>query len=262
MSERRKDHSAYKARFGFTCMLCYEPGNENHHIDPLSKGGKDDEENLILLCLPCHDLHGIHSDFEETEFYLAFKKHYFEARYLAEGKFWLKPDEKPVEARSSQGLTALLPEEERPAEGPRIACTRLNRRHYGLSELRSTHRKTQKRSEILLPKVSLPLSRKGQDEGIQRRFSPPDGQIQPSRTGGAISGKETNRVNHGICPCGCGRQVIGKPTKKYATRLCRFKPRNARKKEAYKLMLQIEEMSQGLKVIPPEGPERDRFIEI
>ena len=69
-------------------MLCFENANQNHHIVPLSRGGLDNENNLILLCDDCHGQVGLHSRFEETELFLATKKHYFESRYLEQGKFW------------------------------------------------------------------------------------------------------------------------------------------------------------------------------
>ncbi|MEO0100592.1 MAG: HNH endonuclease [candidate division WOR-3 bacterium] len=38
-----------------TCQLCGKKGaGQIHHLIPKSKGGKDTENNLVLLCGPCH----------------------------------------------------------------------------------------------------------------------------------------------------------------------------------------------------------------
>lgn len=48
------------------CEICGKSGRidkgnfDIHHIKPRSQGGKDNIENLILLCRKCHDL--AHSD--------------------------------------------------------------------------------------------------------------------------------------------------------------------------------------------------------
>lgn len=45
-------------RDDFMCRLCFNqlesPQSQVHHIVPVSSGGKDDVENLILLCASCH----------------------------------------------------------------------------------------------------------------------------------------------------------------------------------------------------------------
>lgn len=47
-----------KARDNDTCKMCHivnEPyGMQVHHIIPVSDGGDDSENNLILLCYKCH----------------------------------------------------------------------------------------------------------------------------------------------------------------------------------------------------------------
>jgi 5-methylcytosine-specific restriction endonuclease McrA len=39
------------------CVKCgYNEVLERHHINPISKGGKNDKDNLVLLCPNCHTL--------------------------------------------------------------------------------------------------------------------------------------------------------------------------------------------------------------
>ena len=59
-------------------MNCGLPGNNVHHLIPLSKGGPDDPEFWVLLCEKCHKMKGLHS---EQRFYieLATKKFYAES---------------------------------------------------------------------------------------------------------------------------------------------------------------------------------------
>lgn len=46
---------------GSICQKCSYPGYvEVHHIKPVSNGGLDNAENLVLLCEKCHaDAHGM-----------------------------------------------------------------------------------------------------------------------------------------------------------------------------------------------------------
>lgn len=45
-----------KTERGNACEKCGSTnGLEVHHIIPISKGGKDERKNLILLCSNCHD---------------------------------------------------------------------------------------------------------------------------------------------------------------------------------------------------------------
>lgn len=43
------------------CQICNErPVANTHHIIPVSKGGNDDDENLLELCVRCHYIeHGM-----------------------------------------------------------------------------------------------------------------------------------------------------------------------------------------------------------
>jgi 5-methylcytosine-specific restriction endonuclease McrA len=55
----RKVTAAVKVRDRNRCRLCGMPGQEAHHIEFRSRGGKDVPENLLLVCRHCHsDLHG------------------------------------------------------------------------------------------------------------------------------------------------------------------------------------------------------------
>jgi 5-methylcytosine-specific restriction endonuclease McrA len=41
------------------CVACGKPGSEVHHVTMRSLGGKDDPDNLALLCSSCHtETHG------------------------------------------------------------------------------------------------------------------------------------------------------------------------------------------------------------
>lgn len=42
------------------CVICNKRGEHVHHIKPRSQGGKNNEDNLVLLCRRCHK--GIHDD--------------------------------------------------------------------------------------------------------------------------------------------------------------------------------------------------------
>lgn len=49
------------------CEICghtFKPILQIHHIEPLSTGGNDEEENLLILCPNCHKIiHSIDSDY-------------------------------------------------------------------------------------------------------------------------------------------------------------------------------------------------------
>lgn len=50
-----------RKRDNYACRLCFATENLHvHHIRYRSEGGPDHEENLILLCLSCHEL--VHSN--------------------------------------------------------------------------------------------------------------------------------------------------------------------------------------------------------
>lgn len=40
------------------CQLCGKQGTEQHHIKMKSAGGKDEANNLVLLCKMCHTGNG------------------------------------------------------------------------------------------------------------------------------------------------------------------------------------------------------------
>jgi DNA-directed RNA polymerase subunit RPC12/RpoP len=77
-TNNRDRYEGYRKRFVYLCMLCGNPGNEIHHIIPISKGGRDIEANIILLCLKCHDKEGLHSQYQENASELLFFKYYAE----------------------------------------------------------------------------------------------------------------------------------------------------------------------------------------
>lgn len=53
----RKVRSEAIAKAGSQCEHCSSPDSlQVHHILPVAKGGKDDLENLIVLCSGCHTL--------------------------------------------------------------------------------------------------------------------------------------------------------------------------------------------------------------
>ncbi len=91
MDYHHKQRKAYRKRFRYICMFCLNSGNYIHHIIPLSKGGKDLEENIILLCFDCHKKAKLHSHFRDFQVELLTRKHYFESRVLTEGFSWISP---------------------------------------------------------------------------------------------------------------------------------------------------------------------------
>lgn len=43
-----------RARDQWTCQMCGESGREVDHRVPVSRGGEHTEENMWVLCTPCH----------------------------------------------------------------------------------------------------------------------------------------------------------------------------------------------------------------
>ncbi len=72
-------------------MNCLNSGNHGHHIIPISKGGKDQEDNIILLCFDCHKKAKLYSHFRDFQVMLLTRKYYFENRVLMEGFSWVNP---------------------------------------------------------------------------------------------------------------------------------------------------------------------------
>lgn len=63
--DRRKEVLAHRnavkdyvrGRDSYTCVNCGAgPTNEVHHIDSLGSGGRDEPENMVVLCHVCHIL--------------------------------------------------------------------------------------------------------------------------------------------------------------------------------------------------------------
>lgn len=81
MRRHRVSREGYKAKYGYTCMNCLEPGGEIHHIVPLSKGGPDDESNLIILCHECHTRRSLHRHHNCEIIHLKALKYYFESKH-------------------------------------------------------------------------------------------------------------------------------------------------------------------------------------
>lgn len=40
---------------GVPCYICKAPAQHRHHVIPLSRGGLSTLENLVALCIPCHN---------------------------------------------------------------------------------------------------------------------------------------------------------------------------------------------------------------
>lgn len=51
---RRHAYARVTRRDGRRCRVCAKGGTEHHHILARSLGGRDDSDNLILLCATCH----------------------------------------------------------------------------------------------------------------------------------------------------------------------------------------------------------------
>lgn len=140
---RRKGSKGYKKRFGWICMVCGKPGNHEHHIIPLSKGGRDIPENKILLCEDCHYRKGFHENFQEMKLEL------LTAKFYAEGALtWI----------------------DRP-EGPGDACTRQQEALNELSVVPKRDPKPQKKSKVLPAKMPVCLPRSAEDEEFYKRCS-------------------------------------------------------------------------------------------
>jgi len=60
---------------------------EVHHIIPVAKGGKDEYENYIILCLRCHRGKGNHKNYKQRLVILWTYKFYFESKADANLKF-------------------------------------------------------------------------------------------------------------------------------------------------------------------------------
>ena len=74
----------YKDAIGVCCMPGCESGVglETHHIRPISKGGRDDYVNYIVLCFHCHRCSRLHSRSEENRLVLLTYKLYRELTIL------------------------------------------------------------------------------------------------------------------------------------------------------------------------------------
>lgn len=58
-----KDRAEYKAvlkRDNFSCRLCGKPYHHIHHIVHRSHSGANIRQNMVCLCMNCHEL--VHSD--------------------------------------------------------------------------------------------------------------------------------------------------------------------------------------------------------
>lgn len=78
---QRRSTEGYKARHDYICMACGQPANEAHHMIPLSKGGEDSEENVILLCQSCH-AGRLHKSYQDYLTALAALKFYAESKIM------------------------------------------------------------------------------------------------------------------------------------------------------------------------------------
>lgn len=70
----------YKDAIGVCCIPNCQCGLqlETHHIRPLSKGGKDDYENYIVLCAQCHRSNRLHTLHKENRIPLLVYKFFME----------------------------------------------------------------------------------------------------------------------------------------------------------------------------------------
>jgi hypothetical protein len=64
LKERSTRHRRVLARDGGFCQVpgCSRPGVHAHHVTYRSRGGGDEEGNLVSLCAP-HHLHGVHAGY-------------------------------------------------------------------------------------------------------------------------------------------------------------------------------------------------------
>ena len=51
-----KTHREVLIRDNFKCVNCGKDGEVIHHIYPKGRGGKDEKNNLVTLCLKCHEM--------------------------------------------------------------------------------------------------------------------------------------------------------------------------------------------------------------
>lgn len=59
-----KDRHRIRDRDRWTCQTCGRPGSDVDHIVPLARGGSNDEANLQVLCVPCHQRKSAHEGVE------------------------------------------------------------------------------------------------------------------------------------------------------------------------------------------------------
>ena len=57
----QRKRNALIGKRGNKCQMCGATGTLHaHHILPVSKGGSDDDDNLLLVCVACHKkIHGV-----------------------------------------------------------------------------------------------------------------------------------------------------------------------------------------------------------
>lgn len=67
------------------CIICGQPGLPNSHYIRRSKGGLGIEENVVCMCIDCHNAYDNGSDSNRKEFIQKKTKKYLKGKY---GKDW------------------------------------------------------------------------------------------------------------------------------------------------------------------------------
>ena len=76
------------------CAICKKDTDylEDHHIIPKSRGGSDDKDNLIKICIGCHsDAHGVEFTRNGSGLVKEVQKRYKEK--LTKGNKWIELDQ-------------------------------------------------------------------------------------------------------------------------------------------------------------------------
>lgn len=64
-----------------TCIICGRPGIPNSHYIKRSKGGLGIEQNIVTMCISCHNAYDNGNDTERREYIKAKTKEYLERMY-------------------------------------------------------------------------------------------------------------------------------------------------------------------------------------
>ena len=142
------------------CSFGY--GLEVHHIIPVSRGGKDEYENYIILCFRCHRKSGNHRNYKQRLVMLWTYKFYFESKADANRDTLPTMPERDIQPEEIQGKDSpevlqpevpdILPQ---PSKKSRIRKPKKRKRRKSKKRLRVRSYKPAKKIRIHKPRSAI-----------------------------------------------------------------------------------------------------------